>query len=80
METATGRGERQEGRVIKLRIPSRPAKQMTEKLQLVDAGLGERERTRGLPRSRPPVGKVKAFALVTVQTLSPRGIQVTGWR
>jgi hypothetical protein len=48
---------------------------MTEKLQLVDAGLGERERTRGLPRSRAPLEKSKRLAFVTVQTLSPRGVQ-----
>lgn len=64
--------------MIKLSIPSRPVKQMTEKLQLVDAGLGEREVPGGTSHvAEPRWKKVKAFAFVTVQSLLPRGIQVT---
>ena len=59
MKRTTSRREDRRVEVIKLSIPSRPVKQMTEKLQLVDAGLAERERTGGLPRSRAPLEKSK---------------------
>jgi hypothetical protein len=48
MKRTTSRREDRRVEVIKLSIPSRPVKQMTEKLQLVDAGLGERECAGGL--------------------------------
>jgi hypothetical protein len=46
---------------------------MTEKLQLVDAGLGERECAGGLQRSRAPLEKSKRSAFVTVQNLVATG-------
>src|ERR1700733_10881810 len=48
MKRTTGGREDRRVEVIKLSIPSRPVMQMTEKLQLVDAGLGERKRAGGL--------------------------------
>jgi hypothetical protein len=48
MKRTTSRKEDRRVEVIKLCIPNRPVKQMTEKLQLVDAGLGERECAGGL--------------------------------
>jgi hypothetical protein len=59
--------------VIKLSIPSRPVKQMTEKLQLVDAGLGEREVPEEPPRSRAPLEKSQSVCLCHCANLVATG-------